>query len=452
MTLKALSDLVAQQLASAAPQGVMIALSGGADSVALTLALCRLRDAQGWRICAAHVNHGLRGEASDGDEAFVRQLCARLSLPLRCVRLYPPGGAGETWAREARYAALIDAAQQLSCGVIALAHHGDDQAETLLEHLLRGCGPEGLAGMRPWTRRDTVLLARPLLSVSRQELREALQAAGESWREDATNAEPGCLRNRLRLEVLPRLEALAPGAAHRMAQAAALQAAEQTLLDEQTEAFLEQEDIGWRALSLQALQALHPVLQGRVLRRWWQTLAPQLPRLDQKQTEVWIRVLHGEGRRCNLPGGWHGERGSRFLHAVPPTPAPLPTHELLAGAGEYPMGGLSLRMGPWTQGEGFGDGRRRQVMPAALAAQCVLRTRETGDWLRPYGGGGRKRLQDVLTDCKVDAPFRDRVPLVCHGKEVLLVAGVTAGNVPPCDEKDNLWSLSWEGHLPWLRG
>ncbi len=451
MTLEALSDIVAAQMTFGAPRGVLVALSGGADSVALALALCRLRDTRGWRVCAAHVNHGLRGAASDGDERFVQEMCSRNALPLRCVRLRPPEGAGETWAREARYAALMQAAQELSCGVIALAHHGDDQAETLLEHLLRGCGPEGLTGMRPWSQRGTMLLARPLLSLSRQELREALQAAGETWREDATNAEPGCLRNCLRLTVLPELEKLAPGAARRMAQAAALQTAEQTMLDEMTDGFLQEQELGWRALSLQTLQALHPVMQGRVLRHWWRSLAPELPQLDQKQTEVWIGVLRGAGRRCNLPGGWHGERGNRYLHAVPPEPERLPAQELGRGQERYEMGCLSLSILPWSAGEGFGDGKRWQAMPAALAAECVLRTRESGDWLRPYGGGGRKSLQDVLTDAKVDAAFRDRVPLVCRGKEVLMAAGITAGNVPPCDEKENLWSLRWEGTLPWLR-
>ena len=322
MTLEQLAARVAEQLAPLRGKRLMIALSGGADSVALTLALCRLRDTVGWSICAAHVNHGLRGAESDGDQAFVEALCERYDLPLCCTRLSPPVGAGETWAREARYQALFDAARAQGCNVMVLAHHQDDQTETLLEHLLRGCGPEGLAGMRPMTTRNGMTLARPLLTTSRAELREALRDAGEGWREDATNSEAFCLRNRLRLELLPAMEALAPGAGVRMARAARLQGAEQQMLEDMEADFLRAYECGWRALPLAALRTLHPVMQGRVLRRWWGEQAAELPRLEEHQTEAFMALITASaGSRCNLPGDWHGERGSCFLHLVPPTVA-----------------------------------------------------------------------------------------------------------------------------------
>lgn len=162
MRLDDLCREVSLQMRPVRGQGVLIALSGGADSVALAYALCRVRAREGWRLWAAHVNHGMRGAESDGDQAFVEELCRRLGLQLVSRRLIPPEQAGETWAREARYAALREMAAQAECGVIALAHHQDDQAETLLEHLLRGTGPEGLAGMRPLSRLGGVTLARPL--------------------------------------------------------------------------------------------------------------------------------------------------------------------------------------------------------------------------------------------------------------------------------------------------
>lgn len=138
MRLDDLCREVSLQMRPVRGQGVLIALSGGADSVALAYALCRVRAREGWRLWAAHVNHGMRGAESDGDQAFVEELCRRLGLQLVSRRLIPPEQAGETWAMEARYAALRDMAAQAECGVIALAHHQDDQAETLLEHLLRG--------------------------------------------------------------------------------------------------------------------------------------------------------------------------------------------------------------------------------------------------------------------------------------------------------------------------
>lgn len=140
MRLDDLCREVSLQMRPVRGQGVLIALSGGADSVALAYALCRVRAREGWRLWAAHVNHGMRGAESDGDQAFVEELCRRLGLQLVSRRLIPPEQAGETWAREARYAALREMAAQAECSVIALAHHQDDQAETLLEHLLRGLG------------------------------------------------------------------------------------------------------------------------------------------------------------------------------------------------------------------------------------------------------------------------------------------------------------------------
>ena len=283
MRLDDLCREVSLQMRPVRGQGVLIALSGGADSVALAYALCRVRAREGWRLWAAHVNHGMRGAESDGDQAFVEELCRRLGLQLVSRRLIPPEQAGETWAREARYAALREMAAQAECGVIALAHHQDDQAETLLEHLLRGTGPEGLAGMRPLSRLGGVTLARPLLGLSRAALREALAEAGESWREDSTNAQAQCLRNRLRLEILPALEALSPGASARMASAARLQAQEQSMLEEAEQRFLQRQDKGWRALPLTALEQLHPAMQARVLRRWWRNLTQDAVRLDERQ-------------------------------------------------------------------------------------------------------------------------------------------------------------------------
>ena len=106
----------------------------------------------------------------------------------------------------------------------------------------------------------------------------------------------------------------------------------------------------------------------------------------------------------------------------------------------------------WRSEDGYGDGKRMQVLPAAFLAGCVLRTREPGDWLRPFGGGGRKSLQDALTDRKIDGAFRDRAPLLCREKEVLWIAGAAAGNVPRIDEKEKLLTLSWGGYMPWLDG
>ena len=153
------------------PQRLLVGLSGGADSVALLLLLM---DA-GKQITAVHVNHGLRGDASDGDEAFVRALCEKHQVPLLTYRADPPDNPGENWAREARYGFFREAMAKTGAEALVLAHHRDDQAETLLLHLLRGAGLTGLTGMSPDTTADGLRIIRPLLGYSRAELRAYLK-------------------------------------------------------------------------------------------------------------------------------------------------------------------------------------------------------------------------------------------------------------------------------------
>lgn len=225
---------------------------------------------------------------------------------------------------------------------------------------------------------------------------------GEGWREDATNSEAFCLRNRLRLELLARHGGTCPRC--RGAQGScgtfAGQRSSRMLEDMETD-FCEPRTAAGRALPLAALRTLHPVMQGRVLRRWWGELAAELPRLEEHQTAAFMAlIMASAGSRCNLPGDWHGERGSCFLHLVPPTVARVPGVVLDGTPCTIAWGRLTLTVRAWRSEDGHGDGKRVQVLPAAFLAGCILRTREPGDWLRPFGGGGRKSLQDALTDRK----------------------------------------------------
>jgi tRNA(Ile)-lysidine synthase len=234
--LRLVADLAAKALAAAgapaAGDGVAVAVSGGADSLALLHALRVLAAPRGWRLAVLTVDHGLR-PGSAADAAFVADHAKALGLPARVLALAPgelarhrdagPEGA----ARAARYGALWPAADKLSCAWLATGHTLDDQAETVLLQLLRGAGPDGLAGMAVRTGR----LLRPLLAVRRRETRAACAAAGLAWREDPTNDDGGPLRNRVRTQLLPLLEELRPGAARTLARTAALAADDRDWLD-----------------------------------------------------------------------------------------------------------------------------------------------------------------------------------------------------------------------------
>jgi tRNA(Ile)-lysidine synthase len=192
---------------------VLAAVSGGLDSSVLLHALHACAGRHRLVLSVGHVNHGLRGEASDGDEAAVLALAGQLGLPARSRRADPrplrEGGSSRSRptlqeaARAARYGALREIARELGAEHIATAHSADDQAETLLLRLLRGSGPDGLAGI-PERSADGVIV-RPLLGLGRHEIAAYAAARGLSWREDASNARADYARNRLRLHWLPGL-------------------------------------------------------------------------------------------------------------------------------------------------------------------------------------------------------------------------------------------------------
>lgn len=424
---------------SGLPEHVLAGVSGGADSVALL----HLLIGSGARVTAVHVNHGLRGAASDGDEAFVRDLCAKWNVPLLCFRAVPPDHPGEDWARQARYGFFRQAMEASGAQALVLAHHRDDQAETLLLHLLRGAGMQGLTGMAADTTVQGMRILRPLLGASRQELRGMLTAIGQEWREDASNGDPRYLRNALRGEVLPALERLCPGAAERLATTASLLRADEDLLAAQTAVFLA--DHGEATyLPLAALQTQPLGMRRRILRAWWRTHAgidrPERA-LSAEQTEALATLIDGRaGQRCNLPGGWHGQRGWTHLHLIPPGEATVMPETSPEKCG-------FLKITPFSGG--IGDGKCAQALPSALLDGLTVRTRQPGDWISPFGSSGRQSLQDYLVNRRVDAPFRDRVPLLCRGSEVLLAGGVGAGGIPRLTNTEEAVLLTWTEDFAW---
>ena len=427
----------------AMPGHVLAGVSGGADSVALMLMLLE----RGCHVTAVHVNHGLRGAASEGDEAFVRALCRDKGVPLVCCRAQPPAHPGEDWARRARYGFFREAVAQTGAEALVLAYHRDDQAETLLLHLMRGAGLTGLTAMAEDAVVDGMRILRPLLGMTRAELRAALDAAGQPWREDESNRDSRYLRNAVRQELLPLMERLSPGCGGRLAATAMLLREEEATLDGLCGGFLAGQP--GRELPLGDLLAQPEGLRKRILRAWWQREAGAVRNersLSLPQTATLASLITARaGEKCNLPGGWQGYRGWTHLHLVSPVSAGTPMETPMALPG-VAMGGFVLEEGT----PGPCDGRLTQAIPRGMLTGCVLRTRHPGDWIRPYGSGGRQSLQDCFVNRKVDAPFRDRVPLLCRGSEVLLAGGVGAGGVPPMEEQRESVYLRWRGDMPWL--
>ena len=426
---------------------LLIGVSGGADSTALLLAVIRSGRAPARDVCAVHVNHGLRGEESEGDEAFVRALCEGEGVPLTVLRADLQGRRDENSAREARRACFRRAMKETDAGALLLAHNRNDQAETFLMRLLRGSGPEGLACMRERDDRMGFPIVRPLLSFSREEIREALRAEGIAWREDSSNGDESYLRNAVRQTLIPLMLQMAPGAQERIAAAAELLGRDQDYFREATRAALGgRENDPW--LAAEALMEQREAIRGRMVRAWWRAQGPRLAEreLDSRMTERILRLAEMPRGTVNLPGGWRCVRAGGFLHLISPDPErpkAVPWHEP-----ETACLSLRLRAVP-SRGEP-GDGRRSQEMPADFLTGCELRTRRAGDRISPFGSGYGRKLQDYLTDRKIPEPWRDRIPLLCRGNEVLLAAGVGAGNIPRWQPGNTNIRLVWEGPMPWM--
>jgi tRNA(Ile)-lysidine synthase len=272
-----------------------VAVSGGADSVFL---LHALREA---RLAAAvlHVNHKLRGEESDGDEAFVARLAQDFGLPLHvAIRPVPPGNL-EQEARRARYAFFLAGVAEGICDAVATGHTLDDQAETVLSRFLRGAGTTGLSGIRPATREGII---RPLLAIRRAEIRTFLHNRGIAWREDCTNAQTEFQRNRLRLDLMPQLATLNPSLPEVLASTAEWAREEEAWWKTQLDRLeLEIFQIGPETVLFRTAPFLaQPVaVQRRLLRRGIERVRGSLRAIDFRHIEA-IRALaqvkEGSGR------------------------------------------------------------------------------------------------------------------------------------------------------------
>ncbi|MBQ9306584.1 MAG: tRNA lysidine(34) synthetase TilS [Clostridia bacterium] len=413
--------------------------------MALACILLRLREKQGIHVEAVHVNHGLRGPASDGDETFVRDFCASHSLPLRVFRADPGDEHSELWAREARYGFFREAMAESGADALVTAHHRGDQAETILLHLMRGAGLDGLRGMRRDSCQGGIRIIRPLLECSHEELQALLLKSGQDWREDDSNHEDTYLRNRIRHTILPAMEAMLPGSTRHIAACAARLDTDGEALDRMAEAALRRG--GESYLSLDDLAELEEAVLRRVLRSFYERFAGVRAErsLDDAHTQALSALIRATpGTRLQLPGNVTAYRAFRYLHLLGKTkavPSPIP---LTDGCR------FSDIVFHFLPADRPGDGKTCQAIPASLAGSLTVRTRASGDIIRPFGQTGAQSLKSYLIDRKIDQPFRDQIPLLCVEKEVLVVCGVGAGGVPDFAGDGEHILVSWSGEMPWL--
>ncbi|MBQ8506742.1 MAG: tRNA lysidine(34) synthetase TilS [Clostridia bacterium] len=399
---------------------LLAALSGGADSVALLHLLAERRSELSIQLTAAHLHHGIRGAEADGDLAFCREICRELGVELIEGRLDIPAIAAgrrigiETAAREERRRFLREAQEKCGADWIALAHHMDDQAETILMHLFRGTGPEGICGM-PRLRDG---LYRPLLGVRRDALRKYLEARGISWREDGTNAVPDNPRNAIRLNVLPEIEKSYPHCIEAIARHGRIAAIEGESIARMAELYLanhlERGPYGQR-LDLSGMP------EEAVLRRCIRRLCPDS--LAAAKLDEIISMAQKPRGRLEISGSLTVERTGRRLYFLPkgiekPAAVPLNT------SGETILPGICRVFAEAGTFEIDREHREIEVLDAGALEGAALRTRREGDRFHPLGAPGDRLLSDYLTDKKIDRPIRDFLPLICVGNRVLWIGGM----------------------------
>lgn len=376
---------------------VICAVSGGADSVALLFALYLLREKLQLHLEAAHFNHGLRGDEALRDEKFVEDLCDRLQIPLAVGRGRVQAGEKglEAAAREARYAFFATLP-----GKIATAHTADDNAETVLMHLVRGTGLRGLGGIAP--RRGTVI--RPLLLATRAQVLAFLEEYNLDYVTDSTNAADDFLRNRLRHHVLPLLRQENPRLAENLSAMA-------LGLRQDEEALAQDFDFS-RGLEIPAFRQLPPARQNRVMGEFLRSCGVKEPEAAHIRLAIALTDSHKPSAMGDFPGGVtlvrRYDRLTVFSSQVISEPIPL----ACPGQTSLPQLGLRVTCQP---AEALENGPG--CFTVCPQGSLLLRSRYQGDTMRLPGGS--KSLKKLFIDRKIPACLRLRIPVICDEGGIL---------------------------------
>ncbi len=493
-TRKPLATIVSDAIDRAGFSGRWLTLvagvSGGPDSTALLRCLLELRDRRQFHIHVAHLNHDFRGQEADDDAAHVAAMATELDLPATIEKWDPeefrrdhPGRVSSSFedlAREMRYSFLAGVARSTGSIAVVVGHTADDQAETVLLHILRGAGLHGLTGMAelsdwPWPEEgEGVSLFRPFLQAAREDTLAYCQGLGLDTRQDSGNLLPRFARVRVRRQLLPELAAeynpRIRDALGRLARTAAL---ELDYVEGEADRIWETvvgEASGDVRIRLPALAEFHPALQAQLLRRAYSNLKGDSRRLQENHIRFMVELAaqNKTGRAMALPGGItaHRTHAALVLSHQSSLPCPLPSLD-----GEHPIVLPSERgrdtvvaVQGWRVTIGFSppdnsitvsrglaewDGQAWSSPLAAdpLGRQLTVRTRRPGDRFQPMGMDHDKKLQDFFTDQHVPRAWRDRVPLLVAPRGIAAVAGYRVAEWARADEngpvEDRIW-ISFE--------
>ena len=416
---------------------VVVAVSGGVDSAVLLETLATLPGFR-LRLVVAHLNHMLRGAESDGDEAFVREIAASYGAAVEVSSIDVMAVSRERRlsleeaGRECRYAFFAEVAEKHGADCVALAHHADDQAETVLMRLLRGSGATGLCAMTPKTADGRYV--RPLLHVTRREIEAYAASRRLPFRTDSSNGSTDFLRNRIRLQLIPHLESYNPAVKERLTDTAAALADDEAILERVTdEAFRRHASClqGRVSFRVEGLAGEPHGLRMRLYRRALLECTGDLMGISYRQMEGIDSLLEGgrPNRRLALAGGMAVARSYGELSFFPSGgECGTGAFELtIDGPGTFPLpGGGELVVGEAVPPDDWRDlpPKTAYFDPSLVPFPWTVRTFRPGDRIVPLGMTGRKKVKELFIDAKVPRGARTCLPLVFSCGRLIWVGGL----------------------------
>ncbi|HET9605975.1 MAG TPA: tRNA lysidine(34) synthetase TilS [Nitrospira sp.] len=428
-------------------QHLLLAVSGGPDSIALLSLLAALAPLWQLKLTVVHFNYGLRGSESDGDEAFVSSFCQARNIPLVVRRpvlsKQRRASSLQQLARWARYEAMKSLAHELHADRIVTGHTANDQAETMLMWMLRGAGLTGLAGM-PFIRDK--MIARPLLRTTREEILSYLKLEGLSYRQDSSNLTRLYRRNQVRQDLLPVMEDITPGIVRLLERQADVLRTDDAYLeqvvDELYRSLITVDAKGEQRFERQVVDALPDALKRRLVRHLLKGTDRDQRAPSLRVVESVLRFLSGKskGRRVSLRGAdmvrdrervivvrRKGQDQASDRRSTIPVAEPVPV--LVPSTVYWPGTGQEIHVQEMTRqaAEPLLKHRTRECAVfdmARLSAPLVLRPWQAGDRIHPRGMRGKsKKLQDFFTDAKLSREERTRIPLLASPEGILWVVG-----------------------------
>jgi len=419
-----------------------VAVSGGPDSVCLLHALSAERRTLRLEITVAHLNHCLRGGESDSEQRYVKNLAAGLELPCTTgqedVRAYQSERrlSMEEAAREMRYRFLAQVAESAGTDIIVTGHTRDDHVETIMLHLIRGTGPDGLVGLKPLTRIKAgsldITLARPLLELGRAQTVDYCTSVGLEPKMDSSNLCLSPLRNRVRLELLPLMASYNPGVNDGLLRLSRLVSADVGYLDEQVEALkgtVITRQGAAMAISRKPMKTLHKAIQRRLLRHCVMELAGISKDIENRHIEGMINIMCGPaGRRMDLPYGLMFAAGYDECWLARPDNMPCP-YPVLESEYTLMVPGVTTAPG-FRVTAAFVDEVPREDNPhiAYLDGDMAgpglaLRAWQPGDRFQPLGMAGEKKVARYMLDARLPRHWRAAIPLVVSAGRVAWLVG-----------------------------